>query len=114
MNQKIHDTLTADGWRCHDGPRLMHSECYYYKRFKTPSQCLCNSDKEGMQVVICYYTGYKGRFPSFEIEVTGEYQDGLWCKLQSYGITEDQLLLVLPVTIKKLLAAWEAMAGGTK
>ena len=107
----IHDTLTADGWRCVQSPNYTRASCYYYKRFKTPSRCLCNSDKDGIQVIVYQYDKQGLFSTSYEIEICGEYSDDLWCKLQSYSITEYDLLLVLPAAIKKLLAAWEAMAG---
>lgn len=99
--------LAADGWREYPDQFRHYARCFY-KQFTTPSQCRCNDDKPGMQLCIALSKeGHAGFPPGFEMDLSGELQDGSWVKLCNYGMRDslDEGLAAIP----RLLAAWETL-----
>lgn len=107
--------LIERGWKKIMAQWGGESREYWYKRHLGVPRCACNSDKEGMQVVIYVYDSLRiGTYPnhkSYEIEVCGQKLDGAWIKMKSYA-WEGGLLDVMDSQISQLLAGWTVFAKG--
>lgn len=108
MIPDIPQYLKDHGWRA-DGPP--HSR-YWWKRFTDPGipRCKCNDEKPGIQVVITHHAMPKIEHESYTIDVTGQKPDGVWVKLEAYGISPDELLKVLDDQVNDLVIAWTLLA----
>lgn len=101
--------LNREGWREYPDHFRKHA-CCFFKRFKTPTRCLCNTNKDGMQVCVAVSNFNGGE--SYEIDLCGQIANGTWVKLHQYALPEkiEDGIAMIP----QLLAAWELLANSTK
>lgn len=115
---EVIDYLRLKGWNfCKRDP--LSGKLYLYKRFDTPTNCYCNYDKRGRQIIIYVsdlsefsHVPYNTRV-SFSMEICAETKSGKLVKFEFYSLpTEtkkdiDNNLKNIPI----LLKAWEAVAN---
>ena len=101
--------LLSDGWREYPDQFRKYARCFF-KRFDTPTRCICNDDKVGMQICVAV-SEHEGR-SSYEIDLHGELPDGTWIKLHNHGMPED--IEAGLATIPRLLATWEFICANNQ
>ena len=99
--------LVDEGWNEWPNPFERTARCFY-KRFKTPTRCHLNDDRDGMQVQISLYTEHS---VGYEMRLDGELSDGTWIEFHQWSLPEnieDGIAL-----IPRLLQTWEFMSNVT-
>jgi len=109
--ESIRAALEPMGFHWQKAVILNHEAGCFYKRIETKRPCLCN-DRD--QLLIRVYAPSE-HMPGwvFEVEMTGEFVQGLWANLKVYSIRGlSELLERLPRIQRSLVAAWEALDKG--
>ena len=97
-HEQVRAQLAERGWKQYN---CLGDEIWC-KRYPDAPSCACNSDKPGVQVVVTLHE------LSYTIDVCAEKPNGIWVKLQSYGIGPE-IMDVLDHEAQSLVAAWALM-----
>lgn len=88
------------------------NECKWIacKRYESKYVCESNDDKPGIQVTVTPHKLRMGgnEYKSIEIGITGE-ANGIWCTLQAYSLSWEELPTKLDQVTDALVKAWEAI-----
>jgi hypothetical protein len=89
--------LIDDGWKKYLDKR-------FYKEFDCTERCMCNNERKGIQITVCYQN-----YEHIEISITAKKPDGVWIKLSSYAILlKNFTKVLLENQVRDLIAAWKA------
>ena len=112
LQQKLHAYMEKHGWKKQQLPStgiVVSSSCWW-KYFPAPSCAHNNCERKILVMVNEYkYDHHIG----YDIELRAEKPDGMWVRLQCYGIGEE-LPSVLNKQVKQLIEAWKAMVKASK
>ena len=104
----IRKVLIADGWN-ENHTRIKVGEVEsFYKQFKTPTRCLTNYNKPGIQVFLSHFNLPFGEseYDAWQISIRGESVLG-WVDFNFYSLSSEEIVEKLDQFVEKLLAAWE-------
>jgi hypothetical protein len=109
---EIQTKLESQGWRQYPNQFKKDAEMWC-KRFPA-TRCLCNDDRDGIQVEIYIYPGMDGihgEDANFEVELTGEIATG-WFHVHRYGMKTGGIvgLNEAIALVPSMLAQWELAA----
>ena len=105
-HEEIGNLLSDNGWK--EYPDHIRKGTIWAKHFPCKFECQCNN-RGGVQIVIEVYHPCEYRSEhNYAVDLTAEKKDGVWCKLQCYGL-RGEIGEKLDFQVKQLIAAWESM-----
>ena len=101
--EQICDELLADKWREYPNQFKKYARCFY-KQLDTPTRCIGNDDKPGVQIQISV-SELEERI-TMEMELCAGLKDETWLIIHNYILpkTVEEVTALIP----RMLATWES------